>query len=66
MKKNKKLNLPKNKILSLLSVILILFISLLTVNILIQTTHSEPTIEDIEPETQNEEIKKQLAGLRYE
>ena len=58
MKKNKKLNLPKNKILSLLSVILILFISLLTVNILIQTRYSEPTIEDIETETQNEEIKK--------
>ncbi len=52
MKKAKKLNLSKNKILILLSAILVLFIGLLTISIFIQTKHFEPTIADIETQNQ--------------
>ncbi|MBO4439075.1 MAG: divergent polysaccharide deacetylase family protein [Spirochaetaceae bacterium] len=61
MKKTKKINLPKNKILILLSVILVVFIGLLSACILIQSRYSEPTIADIEPSVQNARTAKKDA-----
>ena len=58
MKKTKKINLPKNKILILLSVILVVFIGLLSACILIQSRYSEPTIADIEPAFKTEQAAK--------
>ncbi|MBR4824053.1 MAG: divergent polysaccharide deacetylase family protein [Spirochaetaceae bacterium] len=61
MKKTKKINLPKNKILILLLVILVVFIGLLSACILIQSRYSEPTIADIEPSVQNARTAKKDA-----
>ena len=58
MKKTKKINLPKNKILILLSIILVVFIGLLSTCILIQSRYSEPTIADIEPAFKTEQAAK--------
>ena len=52
MKKAKKIDLPKNKILILLSIILVVFIGLLSTCILIQSRYSEPTIADISLDAQ--------------
>ncbi|MBO6100250.1 MAG: hypothetical protein J6P07_02825 [Spirochaetaceae bacterium] len=58
MKKTKKINLPKNKILILLAIILVVFIGLLSTCILIQSRYSEPTIADIEPAFKTEQAAK--------
>lgn len=58
MKKTKKTDLPKNKILILLSVILVIFIGLLSVSILVQSRYSEPTIAEIETISQNSQVSK--------
>ena len=56
MKNTKKINLPKNKILILLAIILVVFIGLLSACILIQSRYSEPTIADISTAAQTAQV----------
>lgn len=58
MKNTKKIDLPKNKILILLSIILVVFIGLLSACILIQSRYAEPTIADISPTAQTAQASK--------
>ena len=58
MKNTKKIDLPKNKILILLSIILVVFIGLLSACILIQSHYAEPTIADINPAAQTAQASK--------